>query len=244
MDQGDGRMRDPWDRDPPERESRDREPREREFRDRDLLQRDGRERDLPRRPRGGTDPLDQRVDRWVTAGRQFVEGVAGSRPGGRPAGRGAERRPQLRPRIDDLGRWVEGRLDWLLDDGDDWREPWQESDRGAPGAPEPAPAPLRSRRPMLEAVSRRGRPVPPSRPPGAEARYAPAPSPSAPSAPATGADDDWPDDDSFTLPRWQRPEPARRDAGGDRLPGSGEPDAAFTPPAAGRPLPRSTRRRA
>ncbi len=217
MDQGDGRERDPWDRDPtdrepPERESRDRDPREREWRDRDLQPRDGREREGPRRPRGGGDLLDQRVDRWVTAGRQFVEGVAGSRPGGRPAGRGGERRPPLRPRIDDLGRWVEGRLDWLLDDSDDWREPWQESDRGAPGAPEPPPAPLRSRRPMLEAVSRRGRPAPPSRPPI--------------------ADDDWPDDDSFTLPRWQRPE------------GSDEPDTAFPPAPSGRPLPRSSRRRA
>jgi hypothetical protein len=229
MDQGDGRMRDPWDRDPPERDFRDRDP---------------RERDLSRRPRGGGDPLDQRVDRWVTAGRQFVEGVAGARPGGRPAGRGGERRPPLRPRIDDLGRWVEGRLDWLLDDGDDWREPWQDSDPGAPGAPEAPAAPVRSRRPMLEAVSRRGRPAPPSRPPVAEGRSASASAPGPPPAPANGADDDWPDDDSFTLPRWQRPEPARRDPGGDRIPGSGEPEPAFTPPAAGRPLPRSSRRRA
>ena len=197
MDQGYGRERDPWERDTPEREP-------------------------SRRPRGGGDPLDQRVDRWVTAGRQFVEGVAGSRPGGRPPGRGSDRRHQLRPRMDELGRWVEGRLDWLLDDGDDWREPWQESDRGAPGVQEPPPAPGRSRRPMLEAVSRRGRSGPPS-----------SPSPAPASAPAAGTDDDgdWPDDASFTLPRWQRPQ------------GSGEPEPAVTPPASGRPLPRSSRRR-
>ncbi len=224
MDQGYGRERDPWDREPPERDSREREPRER-----DIQPRDARERDLSRRPRGGSDPLDQRVDRWVTAGRQFVEGVAGSRPGGRPAGRGTDRRSQLRPRMDELGRWVEGRLDWLLDDGDDWREPWQESDRGAPGAPVEAPAPGRSRRPMLEAVSRRGRSGPPPSPAPASASTA------APlSAPGSGAadDGDWPDDASFTLPRWQRPE------------GPGEPEPTFTPPASGRPLPRSSRRRA
>ena len=87
--------------------------------------REPREGDL-RRQRLGTDPLDQRVDRWVTAGRQFVEGVAGSRPSGRPAPRAGDRRPGRRPRFDDLGRWVEDRLDWLLEDGDDWREPWQE----------------------------------------------------------------------------------------------------------------------
>lgn len=217
MDQGYGRERDPWDHEPPERDGRER---------------DGREREPSRRFRAGSDPLDQRVDRWVTAGRQFVEGVAGSRPGGRPAGRGAERRPQLRPRIDELGRWVEGRLDWLLDDGDDWREPWQENDRGASGAPVPPPAPARSRRPMLEAVSRRGRSGPP------------ASSVAAP-APVSGTDDDgdWPDDASFTLPRWQRPEGARQDGTGERLPGSVDPEPGVTPPPSGRPLPRSSRRR-
>jgi hypothetical protein len=223
MDQGYGRVRDPWDR-----ESPDRDPPDRDRLDRDRLERDGREREPSRRSRGVTDPLDQRVDRWVTAGRQFVEGVAGSRPGGRPAGPGAGRRPQLRPRIDELGRWVEGRLDWLLDDGDDWREPWQESERGAPGAPEPPPAPVRSRRPMLEAVSRRGRPGPSSVP-----------------APATGTEDDgdWPDDASFSLPRWQRPDGARRDGSGERGPGSVEPEPGIKPPSSGRPLPRSSRRR-
>lgn len=124
--------------------------------------------------------------------------------------------------MDEFGRWVEGRLDWLLDDGDDWREPWQESDRGAPGTPVEPPAPVRPRRPMLEAVSRRG-----------SSALGSASAPGAASAPAAGPDDDddWPDDASFTLPRWQRPQ------------GSGEPEPAFTPPASGRPLPRSSRRR-
>jgi hypothetical protein len=185
-------------------------------RDRDSRDREVSERELSRRPRGGADPLDQRVDRWVTAGRQFVEGVAGSRPGGRPGPRAGDRRPQLRPRMDEFGRWVEGRLDWLLDDGDDWREPWQEPERSTPETPPQQPtAPGRPRRQGLEAVSRRGRPgTPPSQPPG--------------------DDGDWPDDASFALPRWQRPEP------GDR---SAPPEPAVTPPREGRPLPRSSRRR-
>lgn len=197
--------------------------------ERDPRLRPPRERESGRRSRAAADPLDQRVDRWVTAGRQFVEGVSGSRPGGRrPASRGDDPRPPLRPRLDDLGRWVENRLDWLLDDGDDWREPWQEGEPAVPG-PTP-PGPSRSRRQGLEAVSRRGR--------------APAPVPGAPfsqepAGEGTMATDEgeWPDDASFSLPRWQRPDrsdpreaTASRESSSPGVPGS-------------RPLPRSSRRR-
>ena len=55
--------------------------------------------------------------------------------------------------MDEFGRWVEGRLDWLLDDGDDWREPWQEPERSTPETPPQQPtAPGRPRRQGLEAV--------------------------------------------------------------------------------------------
>lgn len=197
--------------------------------ERDLQLRQSRERESGRRSRAVADPLDQRVDRWVTAGRQFVEGVSGSRPGGRrPASRGDDARPPLRPRLDDLGRWVEDRLDWLLDDGDDWREPWQE---GEPAAPVPSsPGPSRSRRQGLEAVSRRG---------GAAAPLPRAPFARAPAGedPTPTDDGEWPDDASFSLPRWQRPDrsehreaTAPRESAPPSVPGS-------------RPLPRSSRRR-
>ena len=101
------------------------------------------ERREERRPGRGGEPLDQRLERWVSRGREFVDGVSGTRPGARPVAAAAERRaggpgtglpPQgngglgaggLSPTR--LGRWVEERLDWLLDDDsdDDWREPWQ-----------------------------------------------------------------------------------------------------------------------
>jgi len=92
--------------------------------------------------------LEQRLDRWVETGRQLVDGVAGARPGSRSPGRGQSRRPGPRLNPSELGRWVEGKLEWLLDDEgeDDWREPWQSS----PGAS------VGRRRP-LEAISRRGR---------------------------------------------------------------------------------------
>jgi len=91
-----------------------------------------------RRPgRGVPEPLDQRLDRWVSRGRELVDGVAGARPGSRlagPEGAGLGHRGLgaggLNPAR--LGRWVEERFDWLLDDDaeDDWREPWQEPARG------------------------------------------------------------------------------------------------------------------
>ncbi len=154
--------------------------------------------------------LDDRLEQWVSRGRELVDGVSGTRPGTRGAGRGGG------GRLDGLGRWVEGKLDWLLDDRDDWREPW-ETDR-----PDPAP-PARPRRP-LEAISRRGVRRPPSAAPALEA-----PAPEAPSP-------DWPEEDAFTVPRWRRQEPAP--------PPPVDPLAAPpAPPPPGRALPRSTRRR-
>jgi hypothetical protein len=272
-----------------------------------------------RRPgRGVPEPLDQRLDRWVSRGRELVDGVAGSRPGSRmagPEGAGLGHRGLgaggLNPAR--LGRWVEERFDWLLEDDadDDWREPWQEPARGpgrrpagsaaagTPAAPRPerssdpwaapppgSPSPGRSdpqsrssvasERRSLEAVSRRPsrigppgsappppsggtgprplagppppslggaslRPVPgPLATPTAE-RSAPVGDPAAGRSGGAGAaavgPEAWPDDDSFTLQRWQRPLPS---------PGPGplmaDPQAAPTA-APGRPLPRSTRRR-
>lgn len=161
-----------------------------------------------RGPRRGEPRFEQRLDQWVSAGRQFVDGVSGARPGSRPGGRGTGLK------LDHLGRWVEDKLDWLLEDDDGWRESWE--------APASAPAELTSpqpkRRKPLVAISRRGR------------ETSTAPLDSAPAA----ADQDWPDDDSFTLNRWQRGGEAQRPAAA--------PDAAVAPQM-GRTLPRSTRRR-
>jgi hypothetical protein len=103
-------------------------------RERDRLQaRDGR------RPARNSEPLEQRLDRWVSRGRELVDGVSGSRPGSRRAGPEGPGQGQgglgsggLNPAR--LGRWVEERLDWLLDDdGDDaWREPWQQTSAPPP----------------------------------------------------------------------------------------------------------------
>lgn len=108
-----------------------------------------------RRPgRDGPEPLEQRLDRWVSRGRELVDGVAGARPGSRtpgPEAAGLGHRGLgaggLNPAR--LGRWVEERFDWLLEDDadDDWREPWQEPARGSGRRPTGAPEARRPERP-------------------------------------------------------------------------------------------------
>lgn len=219
------------------------------------------------------EPLDQRLDRWISRSRDFVDGVTGSRPGVRAAAgsgmREVERRPGWRNELEGWGRWVENRLDRLLDEGeDDWREPWQDDDRPAPqrgsgqraapaSPPQPPPSAARSAlgRRALEAISRRGPgPIgdrssePPARSPSAgEAAMAeqakPEPRGREPQNPEA-----WPDDALFTVTRWSRPTPAGAGtaaaAGAD--PGGPRPDRERQPPepaAEARPLPRSSRRR-
>lgn len=213
--------------------------------------------------------LDERLEGWVSRGRELVDGVSGARPGSRPPGRGGERSGVGgRGALDGVGRWVEGKLDWLLDDRDDWQEPWQEAERPAsrrgataergerwqPAASdageENSPAFRRSRTP-LEAISRRGAspaerprhqpsPAPPRatppwpEPEGSEARGATSGTSARQNATTS---QDWPEEDSFTVPRWRRQDsPAPKPV--DPL-----APAAAPAPSPGRPLPRSTRRR-
>ena len=91
----------------------------------------GRTQDRELNSEGG---LGQRLDRWMLAGRQIVEGVAGTRPGSSPSGASTGPRGVRRPRLEGLGRWMEDRIDWLLEDEDDWPEPWQDPSRRSPSA--------------------------------------------------------------------------------------------------------------
>ena len=156
------------------------------------------------------DQRDRRLDQFLETGRQLVDGVSGRRPGQRPGGR----RSGLD--LDSVGRWVGEKVEWLLEEEDDWQEPWQEPARSMPSA----------RRP-LDAISRRGRrvasaqvPVPPSTPSGAQ---------------EFNADQgDWPEDEIFRVQRWSRSaQPAARP----------QPEAAPNPDGSRRILPRSSRRR-
>ena len=151
------------------------------------------------------DPRDRRLDQWLETGRQLVDGVAGRRPG--------QRRPGLD--LDSVGRWVGDKVEWLLEEDDDWREPWQDSSQ--PKA--------RGKRP-LQAISRRSR-----------QRSVPAAASSSP--------DDWPEDDLFQVQRWQRDPAQRSSSersSSERSSSEGEP--LDQPPTPRRGLPRSSRRRA
>ena len=154
------------------------------------------------------DPRDRRLDQWLETGRQLVDGVAGRRPG--------QRRPGLD--LDSVGRWVGDKVEWLLEEDDDWREPWQDS----------AEPKARGKQP-LQAISRRSRqrsmPAAASQPPPT----------AAPSVAESSASEDWPEDDLFQVQRWQR-DPIQRSSP------QGEPQDQ--PPSARRGLPRSSRRRA
>ena len=221
-------------------------------------------RDPWREPRGDLRPgkkgLEERLEGWVSRGRDLVDGVSGTRPGTRPPGRPGERPgPDGRSGLDGLGRWVEGRLDWLLDDRDDWREPWQEGEWFPPErsdiAPPPPAAPPRSSRAPLQAISRRGgapqgmgprassNKMPPrsavqgGEPPRANPpEVAPQPKERSADGNADAASQEWPRENTFSVPRWRREEPSVRRAANPLA----EP---VPPPPPGRPLPRSTRRR-
>ena len=160
---------------------------------------------------------ERRRDVWLETGRQIVDGVSGRRPG--------QRRSSLD--LESVGRWVGDKVEWLLEEEDDWREPWQEP---------PARSGRRGKRP-LEAISRR-QPRPSDGSPASEQavfRQPVAEQPSIPMAAPTdvGSAEEWPEDDSFRVDRWQRSRSSQLDAA-----------PQVDPSPVRRALPRSSRRRA
>ena len=125
------------------------------------------------------DSLDRRMDQWIETGRQFVDGVSGTRPGKR---KNIDSNLLGKPGFEKVGRWVEDKLDWLLEDDEDFVEPWESDSREVRKS--------RSKRP-LDAISRRV----------SHKRMA---SVSIDPKDSDLIDNDWPDDESFRVNRWQR----------------------------------------
>ncbi|ABX09735.1 hypothetical protein [Prochlorococcus marinus] len=125
------------------------------------------------------DPLERRMDRWIETGRQFVDGVTGNRPGLR-------REVNLgmnRSSFDNVGRWVGDKLDWFFEEEDDWMES-SKSIRNLENS-------LPNQKRPLQAVS---------------LRVQKAISPSSLPDQVSDSSESWPDDSSFKLDRWKRPQ--------------------------------------
>ena len=65
--------------------------------------------------------LDKKVDQFFEAGRQFVDGVSGTRPGSR---RRSTFNRLSRANVQDVGRWVSDKVDSIFEDDEfeDWED--------------------------------------------------------------------------------------------------------------------------
>ena len=125
--------------------------------------------------------LDRRMDKWIETGKQVVDGVAGNRPGQK---RGRWQDKTTAPNFEKVGRWMEEKIDWFFEDDEEWLENedldddlFQENMSN------------NSKRP-LGAISLR---VPKALPPCIKEKR-------------NNQDemDEWPDDQSYKLNRWER----------------------------------------
>ena len=160
-------------------------------------------------------PLDRRMDKWIQTGKQVVDGVAGNRPGQR---RGGWQDKETSANFEKVGRWMEEKIDWFFEDDDDWLDnedfdydPLQESTNNI-------------KRP-LSAISLR---VPKALPPRIDGTK-------------NNLDelDEWPDDQSFKLNKWERK---------DNLIRQNAPDSNYSflderTPKRRKNIPRSSRRK-
>ena len=161
------------------------------------------------------DPLERKMDQWFETGRQFVDGVSGTRPGQR---RSAKFSKPIGKRIDHMGRWVEDKLDWFFEDEDDWLEPWEAEQR------ETRINSSNNKRP-LEAISLRG-------------SKAIAPAISQNNISNELEEDNWPDESSFRVNRWERQQFTSNEQESNN-----KQYREISSSTSRRPLPRSSRRR-
>ena len=168
------------------------------------------ERPRQQRRQGARQPLERRVDRWIETGLQVVDGVAGNRPGNR---RSSSARPAS-ANLERVGRWVGDKLDWFLDEEEAWLDEPSHTDFEA--------SYTSGKRP-LEAISRR------------------VPKQISQSTKYSQGDlnnDEWPEESSFRVNRWQRDQSKENL---DSLSNSSDYPQQIRPGR--RTLPRSRRRR-
>ena len=125
-------------------------------------------------------PFDRRMDQWIATGKQVVDGVSGNRPGQK---RGRWSNQSTAPNLEKVGRWMEEKIDWFFEDEDDWLENEDLDDD-----------------PFQERISNTKRPL------GAISLRAPKALPAGIEEKRHNFDemDEWPDDQSFKLNKWER----------------------------------------
>ncbi len=172
-------------------------------------------RQVNQRKKRARDLLDRRVDSWIETGRQFVDGVAGTRPGSRRSVSRNKGFPS--DNFEKVGRWVGDKIDWFLEDEDGWMEPWETESYSPPVQKEFMDSD--QKRP-LEAISRRPK------------QHQISPNPKN-SSQEILIKDEWPDESDFRVNRWQRKQVEQTEKFDERQ----------SRKSGARPLPRSSRRR-
>ena len=126
------------------------------------------------------EPLDRRMDKWIQTGKQVVDGVAGNRPGQRRAG--WQDKPNG-PNFEKVGRWMEEKIDWFFEEDEDWLDNEDSDD-------DPLKETIINRKRPLGAISLR---APKALPPQIDVQRD-----------NLNEMDEWPDDQSFKVNRWER----------------------------------------
>ena len=126
------------------------------------------------------DRLNRRMDQWLSTGKQVVDGVAGNRPG---QNRGRWQDKTTGPNFKKVGRWMEEKIDWFFEDDDDWLENEDLDD-------DPMQESIINKKKPLGAISLR---APKALPPGIDKKRN-----------YSNDIDEWPDDQSFKLNKWER----------------------------------------
>jgi len=120
------------------------------------------------------------MDKWIETGKQVVDGVAGNRPGQK---RGRWQHKTKAPNLEKVGRWMEEKIDWFFEDDDDWLDNEYSDNESVQETV------MNTKRP-LGAISLRS---PKALPPRIEEKRN-----------DRNEMDEWPDEQSFKLNKWER----------------------------------------
>ncbi len=161
------------------------------------------------------EPFDRRMDQWIQTGKQVVDGVAGNRPGQR---RGGWQDQETYTNFAKVGRWMEDKIDWFFEDDDDWLDHEALDDESLQESTNNTKRPL-------SAISLR---APKALPPQIEGRR-------------NNSDelDEWPDEQSFKLNKWERKDNFVKQSASD----FNEPFLDERIPPRRKNIPRSSRRK-